>query len=148
MIAPDWVQQYIGLPYRDRGRTRAGLDCFGLVRLVLAEQADIELPEYSMAPMDAADRARTFADEACSGVWQPVRVDGARCFDVARCKVMHRDGAAVRPVLSHVGIYVAPGLVLHIEDGTRSVIVRADRGERFARRIADVWRHRGLSDAA
>ena len=34
---------YVGLPWRIGGRDRRGLDCFGLVRLVLAEQAGIIL---------------------------------------------------------------------------------------------------------
>jgi len=37
MTAP-WASTYVGIPYRFAGRDRAGCDCWGLVRLVLAER--------------------------------------------------------------------------------------------------------------
>lgn len=29
-----WWNEYVGLPFADKGRTREGCDCWGLVRLV------------------------------------------------------------------------------------------------------------------
>jgi cell wall-associated NlpC family hydrolase len=46
MAIPIWAGRYIGLPFRDHGRDRNGLDCWGLARLVLAEQFGLALPSF------------------------------------------------------------------------------------------------------
>lgn len=45
MTAP-WASAYVGIPYRFAGRDRSGCDCWGLVRLVLAERFGIVLDSY------------------------------------------------------------------------------------------------------
>ena len=39
-----WANAYVGLPWADLGRDRTGCDCWGLARLVYAEQLGIALP--------------------------------------------------------------------------------------------------------
>ena len=46
MQIPYWAGHYIGLPFLEHGRSIRGLDCWGLVRLVLHEQFDVCLPSY------------------------------------------------------------------------------------------------------
>ena len=41
---PHWAGDYIGIPFAAKGRTDAGLDCWGLVQRVLMEQFLIFLP--------------------------------------------------------------------------------------------------------
>jgi hypothetical protein len=47
-IVPIWVGHYLGLPYKSNGRCREGLDSWGLVRLVLAEQYGLAIPSHSL----------------------------------------------------------------------------------------------------
>ena len=43
---PDWVSAYVGLPFKEGGRNRDGLDCYGLLRLVINERFAGAVPEY------------------------------------------------------------------------------------------------------
>lgn len=45
-----WVGYYLGLPYKEKGRDRQGLDDWGLYRLVIAEQFGIALPSFAKEP--------------------------------------------------------------------------------------------------
>ena len=49
---PAWVADYVGLPWEPYGRTRAGVDCWGLVRLVYEERLGICLLYTSPSPRD------------------------------------------------------------------------------------------------
>ncbi|NMW23861.1 C40 family peptidase, partial [Rhodanobacter denitrificans] len=54
-IVPAWAGPYVGIPYRTHGRDRAGVDCWGLVRLVMAEVFGAELPDYGDTYRDGED---------------------------------------------------------------------------------------------
>lgn len=124
------VGQYIGLPFRTHGRTRDGLDCWGLVRLVLAEQWGLAVPcygeRYRDARRDAGAIAREIAAERAR--WGEVGPGGERPGDVALLRI--------RGLEAHVGLVVAPAdrLMLHIEaDGIGACLEGYD---------TPLWRHR------
>lgn len=47
MSIPSWAAEYIGIPWLDRGRTRAGVDCWGLLWLVKGQQSGVWMPSYA-----------------------------------------------------------------------------------------------------
>lgn len=117
--APAWAAPYSGLPFVSGGRTRAGVDCWGLVRLVYAEVFGIELPSYRGSYSDAnrgPEVARLIEAERAAGAWAPVPVRDTRLGDAV---LLRTKGFAM-----HVGLLVARGEMLHVEAGIDAMIER------------------------
>lgn len=127
---PRWVALYIGLPFRDRGRTRAGLDCWGLMRLVFREQTGKDLPDIPY---------RSTADARNIGQW--IEDAAPQWREVAGYEsVMDIALFAANPL--HVGMVVGDGQILHIEEDTCSV-VESYRSSRWGNRLLGVYRYVG-----
>lgn len=102
-----WADDYVGLPFKSFGRTRDGLDCWGLVRLVLIEQTGIIYPSY----LNEDPKGWSIIHHA-----NPYRtVKEPKVLDVAIINVeaMSKGQWVLAPI--HVGIFVTPTQVLHIE---------------------------------
>jgi len=132
--------ELVGLPVIDRGRSRAGVDCWGLVRLAFAELAGIDLPSYAGDYLSSAEMAEIdglIGAAKSSPSWQCIAPADARAMDV----VLFRRGRFD----AHVGLVVDPRrqLMLHAAErhGTRA---ETWTGARWAPRLAGFWRHREL----
>jgi cell wall-associated NlpC family hydrolase len=111
------LDRFVGIPFADKGRTFDGCDCWGLVRLVLAELRGIALPSYSEQYVAAEDRralSELIAGEL--GPWREVPDGSEQPFDA----VLMREGRFAR----HIGLVIAPGRLLHVEQGRTSCIER------------------------
>ncbi len=101
-----WLNRYIGKPYKWGGRTIDGVDCYGLVKLIYAEQYQRILPDWVTDEIDLKDRGQKIEDVVCSGVFtemeEPANGDIAVCY---RTKLAH-----------HIGIFYGGG-VIHCEEG-------------------------------
>lgn len=136
---PGWVAPYIGLPFRLHGRDRSGVDCWGLVRLVLMEQFGLDLPAYTAgyeraSPADRADIARLI--EGRRSDWIAVDPAATRAGDVLLIRLWGYP--------SHVAVAIAPGWMLHVEEG-RAAIAEIHDGPVWRHRIAGVYRHAELA---
>ncbi len=150
---PSWVAGYIGIPFLDLGRDRAGCDCWGLVRLVIAEHAGLELPSLATCYGSEANPAgvgEAVEAERRSGAWQRIEPGNERAFDVVEMSGAARipgSGWMFGPL--HVGVVVAAGWLLHIERGTAAVLARYREDQAIRRRILGFWRYGRLAaDAA
>lgn len=134
---PAWVGRYVGLPFESRGRGPEAYDCWGLVRLVLAEQFGVAVPSYTdaygdahaggqVAPLIAAHRAE----------WTAVPAGAERLGDGV---LLRTKGWPM-----HVGVMVAAGTMLHIEAGIDSVLERLD-APIWRHRVIGIYRHPGLN---
>lgn len=140
---PMWLGQYVGLPFKKYGRDRDGLDCWGLCRLILREQADLELPAYT-GSHDPNDRECEITRRAESECWMNVPVGTERRFDVARMEWPARVNGQIRFSASHVGLVIARGTILDIEEGKTSWVWSYDNG-RARYKLVDIWRHPALT---
>ncbi len=138
---PGWTLQYVGIPFRSHGRDRSGCDCYGLVRLVLAEQFAVAVPSYAGDYPDALECAEVAA-LICrclfpalpgeGGLWRAVANPGPATVILLRI--------AGEPW--HVGLVVVERWFLHVRPGTDSCLERYD-SIRWRRRIAGFYRYAG-----
>lgn len=140
-----WSADYVGLPWRDLGRDRAGIDCWGAVWLPFRDLHGIELPRYTEQVAGQAERAEIaalFERDAGRWPWRPVvRTPQLRerAFDIAVFRV--------RGWPTHFGLVVAAGRMLHILEHGTSRVDRFDTGV-WATKLAGLYRHAALEAAA
>lgn len=128
-----WAEKYVGLRFVDHGRTMAGVDCWGLVRLIMKDQCNIELPSYGeISATELIAVTKTIAQESNREPWQEVKTPKA--FDV----VLMRG----RPL--HVGIMVSDKHVIHVEETTSSVLLPLTHNA-IKHRLCGFRRHRELA---
>lgn len=117
---PTWASRYIGIPFLEHGRSREGLDCWGLVRLVYAERFGIHLPSLAEGYAGVDDSAGlagvVVQERAISGHWKPITLDESSVGDVVLFR-MSGD-------LWHVGLMVARGQMLHVWRRVNSCVER------------------------
>lgn len=134
------MKGYVGIPWIDGGRNLSGCDCWGLVRLVHAREADIELPSYGeIAAADLLAVARSMRHDAFADPWRRVTDEPRRQMDVVLMRRLGDSGRA--PV--HVGIMVDAARMLHIVEAADSHTVPLDHPT-VKPRILDFFRHRDL----
>jgi cell wall-associated NlpC family hydrolase len=121
-------REYVGIPFKLGGRDRGGCDCWGLVRLVLAERFQIELPSFDGLCNDAKESAK--AIDSGRPMISNERVEHPEPGDI----VMFRH-------TSHVGLCIEPGLMLHTGIAHDSVIERLC-GPRIRKLIEGYYRCR------
>lgn len=117
---PIWLTDYVGIPFVPGGRERSeGLDCWGLVRDVFANQCGIDLPEYGeVSSTDLIAAARKVKSCYNERPWRMV-IDPDR-FDVAVMRLYTSN------IPGHVGIMVSDRWLLHTEESCGACVVRLD----------------------
>lgn len=115
MTGYSWINQYIGIPYKIGGEDRNGIDCYGLVYLVMREQFNVLLPSHGKH----INCKRVLMRELTSGFLKQLefgqiyQVEKPRDFDLM---IQQR----ARAVL-HIGVFVNNG-VLHASDFDKQVV--------------------------
>jgi cell wall-associated NlpC family hydrolase len=147
-LVPAWAERYIGIPFVDLGRDREGCDCWGLVRLVLAEQAGVILPSLAtgyVSENNAKGVSEQVETQRVSGLWERIEAGSERAFDVVEMLSAARgaDGWVYGPL--HVGVVVMSGWLLHIQRSHDTVLARYREDQSVSRRVQGFWRHHRLA---
>lgn len=125
-----WYNKYIGLPYKDNGRTTAGIDCWGLACLVYREHLDIELPTLDDSYVGSQDLAVRELVKHTKESW--ISVQEPKLGDICVFNILGEP--------THVGIYVGDQKFLHARAGQDSVIESLD-SVRWNRRLEGIYRY-------
>lgn len=128
-----WSDRYVGIQYRELGRTREGCDCYGLVRLAYAAELDISLPDYLAydSVEEHVEIAALIDGARISPSWQ--RLDAP---PLALDVVVFRRGR----LSTHVGLVIRPGLMLHMQ-GEDAAKVESYRSGAWSHRFLGHYRH-------
>ena len=108
-----WYNDYVGIPFLDKGREKTGADCWGLVRLIYDEQFNVKLPSFADADYDYADDSRIedlFAQnrEGWEVTTEP------KPGSLVLFRILGRE--------AHVGVYIGDDRFIHSRDKFSSAI--------------------------
>lgn len=127
-----WSNAYIGIRFADLGRSREGVDCYGLACIIYAAELGIVLPDYVGAYASATERAEISAlMNGAAGSWMAVTGKAAP-FDLA----VFRRGR----LTTHVGVVIRHGLMIHM-DGGDAARVADYRAGTWSSRFVGHYRH-------
>lgn len=138
-VPAHWWASYLALPFRERGRTRRGVDCRGLLLLALEEQLGIRVPEPSDLYGDTDPRNAAALSAFARGqaaLWTPCDVlpFAALSFSVGGLPV-------------HVGVALGDDLFLHARQGVgvqAASLTDVEPGEtRWGGRLLGAYRYAG-----
>jgi len=138
-VTAPWAAEYVGIPWLAKGRGREGCDCWGLVRLVLAERFGVEQPSYAegyASPAEREEIAALLRGGVPANGWLQVD-DGERPGDGVVFRLLN--------VPWHVGVVVGPDEFLHVEEGIGAACIDRLSSHRWARRLVGVYRHERLA---
>jgi peptidoglycan endopeptidase LytE len=124
------IAKYLGTPYRHRGRSLAGVDCWGFIKLVYADLGirlfDIEELEYKRAWfLEKRDYLKDNLDLDWEKVENPMILDGIL--------FVNRKGIA-----NHAGIVLSEGRFIHAS--RQGVIVSSLSDPAWKTRIESFYR--------
>lgn len=129
-----WLDRYVAIPFKDKGRDFAGADCMGLYILILAHEAKIAIDDPGVSfGSDPRAVMRTVESELHSGNWMTV-ADGdgamvkphAKLFDIVLMSAHVRTGRDVTKSDLHMGCALGNGFMIHTEAGSGAQYVALD----------------------
>ena len=122
----------IGVPFVDGGRTKDGLDCWGLA-MILLERQGYPVPDYPIQATAVQEIADALKDGSECGGYERLNAPECGCIVLLRLSM---DVWA-----NHVGICIGHGRFIHAYSKTGVCI---DRLSRWRSRIVGYYRPRRL----
>lgn len=135
-----WANDYVGIPFESKGRSKNGADCWGLVRLVYEDELGIELPDFGelyRSPASYSDIGRGIQSDLFMDLWRPIEKPESGDLIIIRW--------ANNP--AHVGIIASETEMLHTLQATDAVIQKFT-SRIYLTRIWGFFRHTERNESA
>ena len=143
---PDWTLNYIGIPFAEHGRDHEGCDCWGLYRLVMMEQFGWDLPSLGETYASVFDGGLVGESIRENGTitedWQEIGFGLEQLGDVVLMSGLYQQNGRWHKANMHVGLVMAPGIMLHVEKGIDAALGLYKSDRRLKNRVKGLWRHR------
>jgi len=113
------IGQYIGIPYKPHGRSKEGLDCYGLAICIFRERG-IELPDPCYPDTEISTNKRIM--ESLESTIPNTKIDKPEPWCIIEFNILGEP--------SHIGIYLGHGEFIHSQQKTGVVIEKLNRWEK------------------
>lgn len=151
---PWWTTCQQTLKFRDGGRERPYVDCFGFVRLAYHEQLGLTLPAWpDLTLEDLTAHDRSLLEHGFTTGFHPVQTGFEQAFDVAVIRRPMQVNNRAKLGWWHVGLVSEPGFIVHM-DQAMGLVNMPFRDTSLARSSATLkprdvmlFRHESLSSA-
>jgi hypothetical protein len=132
-----WYNNYVGIPYQNKGRDRSGVDCWGLVRLVYKQEYGVDLPSFAESYENSIGELIEEAVNENKESWY--LTDKPETGDIILFNILGHD--------SHLGIYVGNNYFLHAAEGAKHSVIEKLTSVSWSRRIRGYYRYRENAEA-
>lgn len=132
--------KYLSLEYCPDNKH--GINCWGLCRLILAQECGIEIDDPTVSARQHMMVARKIANNI--GKWVPIKRGEEQTFDciLMPTMVMSRQKRYLCPV--HIALVTEPGKFIQAEPYTNVSIIDYYRNSMFRERNMGFYRHAAL----
>jgi len=126
------IQEYLDIPFKDKGRDFDGCDCWGLIRLIYNHEYNIQIPSFN------EDYSSTIEREILA------KISDREKHNWILVKYRFKEGDVlllrVLGLPIHVGLIIEPYNMIHIMKGINSCVERFN-STIWRKRILGIYRH-------
>jgi cell wall-associated NlpC family hydrolase len=127
--------KYINLRFKYKGRDFSGVDCFGLVYLILKNEKQIELSEYDYSRKWYLEGKNYIVDiKNDLQTWSSIDIERIRHFDVILFYASPK-----RIIVNHMGLYIGEEKFIHISEDHNARVERIN--DHWISRIYSIMRY-------
>lgn len=128
------LKNFIGIPFKEMGRTFAGCDCYGLHRLIriYATKKDMGL-HLGYPSIDSPLVADMLEKQKSTGLWVPV--SSPEFLDVITFNINGK--------MKHIGTYIEDGMMLHTAFKLVNSCSQKIESIGWSKRIEGIYRYVG-----
>jgi len=112
------LRSYITVPFKEKGRSKNGWDCWGVAYVMYKEFLNINLPLYldDYVSTSEKDVLGILIEGQLEAMWQEVEKPAP--FDIVNIRLQGRP--------MHIGVYIGSGRFIHALEKNGTVIERID----------------------